>query len=50
MRSLAGSLANGVLCDAIEIPPHPPIPHTNIRLVKKCTETSNKKNNIYYSK
>ena len=29
MRSLAGSLADGVLADAILIPHHPPIPPTN---------------------
>ena len=34
MRSLAGSLADGVLADAILIPPHPPIPPTNIRKVR----------------
>ena len=34
MRSLAGSLADGVLADAILIPPRPPIPPTNIRMVK----------------
>ena len=46
MRSLAGSLADGVLADAILIPPHPPIPPTNITMVKgpqKSTETSNRK-------
>ena len=31
MRYLAGSLADGVLADAILIPPCPPIPPTNIR-------------------
>ena len=31
MRSLTVSLADGVLADAILIPPHPPIPSTNIR-------------------
>ena len=31
MRSLTGSLADGVLADAIIIPPHPPIPSANIR-------------------
>ena len=44
MRSLAGSLADGVLADAILIPPRPPIPPTNIRRVsghKKSTETKN---------
>ena len=42
MRSLAGSLADGVLADAILIPPHPPIPPTNMRRVRgrrKSTET-----------
>ena len=34
MRSLAGSLADGVLADAILILPCPPIPHTNIMKVK----------------
>ena len=33
MRSLAGSLADGVLADAILIPPLPPILTTNIRKV-----------------
>ena len=33
MRSLAGSLADGVLAEAILIPPCPPIPPTNIRMV-----------------
>ena len=31
MRSLAGSLADGVLADTILIPPCPPKPPTNIR-------------------
>ena len=34
MRTLAGSLADGVLADAILIPPCSPIPHTNIREVR----------------
>ena len=34
MRSLAGSLADGVLTDAILILPCPPIPPTNIRKVR----------------
>ena len=34
MRTLAGSLADGVLADAILIPPRPPIPPTNIRMVR----------------
>ena len=34
MRSLAGSLADGVLADAILISPHPPIPPTNIGMVR----------------
>ena len=34
MRSLAGSLADGVLADAILFPSRPPIPPTNIRNVK----------------
>ena len=50
MRSLAGSLDDGVLADAILIPPHPPMRPTNIRMVRglqKSTETSNTKT-IYY--
>ena len=46
MRSLTGSLADGVLADAILIPPRPTIPPTNIRKVmgrRKSTETSNTK-------
>ena len=42
MRSLAGSLADGELADAILILPRPPIPPTNIRMVRgpqKSTET-----------
>ena len=34
MRSLVGSLADGLLADAILTPPHQPIPPTNIRLVR----------------
>ena len=34
MRSLADSLADGVLADAILIPPYPPIPPTYIRKVR----------------
>ena len=34
MSSLAGSLADGVLAGAILIPPRPPIPPTNIRMVR----------------
>ena len=34
MRSLAGSLADGVLADAILIPSYPPILPTNIRKVR----------------
>ena len=33
MRSLAGSLTNGVLADAILILPHPPILPTNVRKI-----------------
>ena len=33
-RSLAGLLADGVLADAILITPFPPIPPTNIRIVR----------------
>ena len=39
-------LADGVLADAILIPPHPPIPPANIRMVRgpqKSTATSNRK-------
>ena len=46
MRSLAGSLADGVLVDAILILPCPLIPPTNIRMVRghrKSTATSNRK-------
>ena len=45
MTSLAGSLADGVLADAILVPPHPPIPPTNLRkygVFENGTETSNK--------
>ena len=34
MRSLAGSLVDGVLADSILLPPGPPIPPTNIRKVR----------------
>ena len=34
MRSLAGSLADGMLADAILIPPCLPISPTNIRMVR----------------
>ena len=34
MRSLAGSLTDGVLADAILIPARPLIPPTNIRMVR----------------
>ena len=46
MMSLAGSLADGMLADAILILQCPPIPPTNIRKVRgpqKSTETSNRK-------
>ena len=46
MRSLAGSLADGVLSNAILILPLPPILPTNIRkegVFAKSTETSNTK-------
>ena len=36
MRSWVGSLADGVLADAILIPPCPPILPTNIRRVRGC--------------
>ena len=48
MRSLAESLAVGVLADTILILPHPPILPTNIRMVRgpqKSTETSNRNTN-----
>ena len=50
MRSLAGSLADGVLADAILILPHQLISPTNIKKVRgrrNGTETSNTKT-IYY--
>ena len=34
MRCLAGSLADGVLGDAILIPPHPPILPTNKKMIR----------------
>ena len=34
MRPLAGSLADGVLADAILIPPRPLIPPTNLKKVR----------------
>ena len=44
MRSLAGSLTDGVLADAILIPPRPPIPPPRREgVVEKSTETSNTK-------
>ena len=46
MTSLACSLADGVLADAILISPRPLIPPTNIMKVRgprKSTETSNRK-------
>ena len=46
MKSLAGSLADYVLADAILIPPLPLIPPNNIRKGRdrrKSTETSNTK-------
>ena len=46
MRSLAGSLADGVLADAILIPTRPPIPPTTIRKGRghqKSSETCNRK-------
>ena len=45
MRSLAGSFADGVLAYTILIPPCPPIPPTNIRMIRvleKCMETGNR--------
>ena len=47
VRSLACSLADGVLADAISISARPPLLPTNIRkgrVVEKSTETCNKKN------
>ena len=46
MRSMAGSLADGVLPDAILFLPRPPILPTNIKKVngpRKSTATSNTK-------
>ena len=46
MRPLASSLADGVLADAILIPPRPPIQPSNLKKVRglqKSTETSNRK-------
>ena len=46
MKSLAGSLADGVLADTNLIPPRPPIPPTQIMKgssPRKSTETSNTK-------
>ena len=46
MRSLAGSLADGVLAGAILIPSHTPIPPTNMRKGsgrRISTKTSNRK-------
>ena len=40
MRSLAGSLTDGVLADAILIPPRPLIPPTYIRKVKGLRRSS----------
>ena len=49
MRTLAGSLVDGVLADAILIPPRQLIPPTNIRklrVLRKSTETSTKKKHL----
>ena len=49
MRSLAGLITDGVLDDASLIPPRPPIPPTNIRMVRgrrKSTETKKKKEDM----
>ena len=43
MRSLAGSLADGVLADAILVPPRPLIPPTNIRKVRGLWKLYNEK-------
>ena len=43
MRSLASSLADGVLADAILFPPCPPIPPTNISYERGLTETKTMK-------
>ena len=44
MKSLAGSLADGVLANAIVIPPRPPIPPNVIRRVR-CHHSSTKTKN-----
>ena len=49
MRFLAGLLTDGMLADASLIPPCPPIPPTNIRIVRgrrKSTETKKKKEDM----
>ena len=49
MRSLVGSLSDGVLADAILFHPHTPIPSTNVGVVRgrqKSPETSNT-NTVY---
>ena len=38
MSSLAGSLADSMLADTILIPPCPPTPPTNIRMVRGPTK------------
>ena len=43
MRSLTGSLADGVLADAILIPSRPPIPPPNYKEGKGSSEISNTK-------
>ena len=43
MRSLAGSLADGVLADTILIPPCPLIPPTNIMKVRGRSNTKTMK-------
>ena len=53
MRCLAGSLADGVLPDSILISTLPPLPPTNIRMVRgprKSMETSNRKTIYQYVK
>ena len=48
MKSFGGSLANGVLTDAILIPPRLPVPPTNIRKVRGLRRSIETSNPIYY--
>ena len=53
MRSLAGSVADGVLADTILIPPYPLIPLTNTRKVRcrrKKYENHEKKGDVGMAK